>query len=234
MGIIFDADSLVYATSFSCQKKEDDGSISVVEPFILYSRIDKAVADIMKELNQSEIQVFLTSDGKDNFRHQIAKTKPYKGNRTAPRPVYYDQARDRLVRMWGATIITGMEADDAVSIAQWQSGFAHITASIDKDHWQTPTRFYDYRNKKKYKIGPDKANLWFWMQTLIGDTSDNIPGLAGWGKVRSKRLLKDLTPEQRKDTVRKMYNNDELLQEVGSLLYLLRSPDDKFDLESYK
>lgn len=233
MAIIFDADSLVYSCGFSCQKKEDDGSISVVEPFILYSRIDKAVSDIMKELKQSEIQVFLTSDGKDNFRHQIAKTKPYKGNRTAPRPVYYDQARDRLVRMWGATIITGMEADDAVSIAQWQSGHQHIVCSQDKDLLQIPGKFYNYRTKKKYRLSPEKANLWFWMQCLIGDASDNIPGLKGWGKVRSKRLLAPLTPEARKSKVREMYNNDELLQEVGSLLYLLRSEDDKFDLETY-
>lgn len=64
-----------------------------------------------------EYHLLLTGPG--NFRENIATQLQYKGNRLdTEKPVYYQEIHDYLVNTWHAEVIKGMEADDAMSIAQ--------------------------------------------------------------------------------------------------------------------
>ena len=55
--------------------------------------------------------------GGNNFRHDVAVTAVYKGNRAdKPKPKHLKALREHLVKTWGAVVAEGQEADDAVVI----------------------------------------------------------------------------------------------------------------------
>jgi len=99
------------------------------------------------------------------------------------------------------------EADDLIAEAvRLNENHSPIVASIDKDLKQIPCCHFDYYKKK---VGVDefggdiRAFKGFSYTTpqegyemllemlLIGDTSDNIKGVKGIGKVKAKKLLKE-------------------------------------------
>jgi hypothetical protein len=57
-------------------------------------------------------KLFLTSNDKSNYRFEVAKTVPYKGNRVAPKPHHYNTIREYLISRHKAVVIEGKEADD--------------------------------------------------------------------------------------------------------------------------
>lgn len=75
-----------------------------------------------------------------NFRHKLALPKAYKGNRLDMiRPVHLDEARNYLVKHWGATVVEGREADDQVVIEVYKEldrGNRPILAVAEKDLYQ--------------------------------------------------------------------------------------------------
>lgn len=122
-----------------------------------------------------QVRLFLTGPG--NFREAISKRVVYKGNRDlSHKPFHYQALRDYLTNIWGATVVTGMEADDAVSIAM-KSGEAQVVATTDKDLNMVPGWHYDYAKKKMYHVDEPMARRFFWAQVLAGDPVDNIPGI---------------------------------------------------------
>lgn len=65
-------------------------------------------------------RIFLTKSD-TNFRLRMAFTKPYKGNRKAEKPPFFYEMREHLMSVHGATLADGEEADDLMSIAQWDA-----------------------------------------------------------------------------------------------------------------
>ena len=61
-----------------------------------------------------DVKLYLTGGG--NFRFDIATVKPYKGNRKQEKPFYLPSVRKYLETKWGAVVVEGMEADDALCI----------------------------------------------------------------------------------------------------------------------
>lgn len=138
-------------------------------------------------------RTFLTGQG--NFREGIATLLPYKGNRDPThKPKYYAEIKKYLIERWNAEVIEGMEADDALGIAQWAArDKSTVICSIDKDLNMIPGWHYNIRTKEQYFVSLDEANKMFFWQMLVGDGTDNIPGIKGMGKVRSSKLLDPLT-----------------------------------------
>jgi len=100
-----------------------------------------------------------------------------------------------------------LEADDLIAWAvELNEQHYPIVASIDKDLKQIPGAHFDYYKKK---IGedeqgnvltdfrgfsyttPQEGYEMLLESLLIGDTSDNIKGVKGIGKVKAKKLLKE-------------------------------------------
>jgi len=100
-----------------------------------------------------------------------------------------------------------LEADDLIAWAvELNEQHYPIVASIDKDLKQIPGAHFDYYKKK---IGedeqgnvltdfrgisyttPQEGYEMLLEMLLIGDTSDNIKGVKGIGKVKAKKLLKE-------------------------------------------
>ena len=65
-------------------------------------------------------RIFMTSSA-DNFRLRMAFTKPYKGTRKVEKPPFFYEMRAHLLNVHSASLAEGDEADDLMSIAQWNS-----------------------------------------------------------------------------------------------------------------
>lgn len=179
--------------------------------------------------------VYLTSSDKSNFRYELATIKPYKGNRTQPKPVHYEAAREFLQRRWNAQVIYGEEADDKLAQFQYDcvqrlySGDAEqhdvtCIATVDKDLDMVPGWHYNYTTKQRYWVTQDEALRSFYHQLLVGDNVDNIQGVKGIGKVKAAQALALCdTEKEMYDSALALYkgNLPELL-ENANLLWMRR------------
>ena len=124
------------------------------------------------------LELFLT--GKGNFREQVATIKGYKANRKDNvRPVHYQGIRRYMRERWGATVVRGFEADDALAMAAHVHAYdpeAVVLVSQDKDLKTVPGRHYNPRKKAWSIITEQEALINFYKQLVTGDAVDNIGG----------------------------------------------------------
>jgi len=219
---------------------------------ILYSVIDTSIKGWLQLLNRTDYKIYLTDISIDNnFRYKLDNT--YKQNRKdLVKPFHYMSARDYLVTGWGADVVVGMEADDAIGIelCQVPKNNRKVTVSIDKDLLQLPGKHYLAHHKKKVvatkegslELYKDKAGKkiltgtgfkWFAAQMILGDQADNIVGIKGDGPVAAYDLLKDMSDiPSMWGAVKKRYEDkgqSERLLLNAQLLWILRETDGYFD-----
>lgn len=175
--------------------------------------VDNMISKIYSSTGASQA-VFFLSD-KQNFRHEIAKHRPYK-QRDKEKPHYYQRVKDYLIDRYKAVIVEGMEADDAVGIMaeaceKYEEPF--VIVSGDKDLNQIPGVHYDFLKEKLYHVQLRDSVRFFFRQVLTGDTTDTIDGLPGVGEAKAEKILADAeTFQQMEEAVREAYLN----HEVGS------------------
>lgn len=149
------------------------------------ANVKTVMTGILEELKPVDHQVFL-SQGKC-FRDAIATIKEYKGNRKdEDKPTHYQAIRDYLVEHWGAHIVSSIEADDALALAQDEDS---VIVSLDKDLLQVHGKHYNWVKNEKILITPDVGLRKLWMQVLTGDGTDNIPGIYRVGPVKARKLV---------------------------------------------
>lgn len=136
---LVDADVLLYEVGFACEYgKEEIPSFEYAKEIM-----DARIEGICKAVNATEKPaLYLT--GKGNFRENIAKRKEYKGNRKAEKPFHYPNLKVYLIASYGATVVDGMEADDAMAIAQWNH-IGHLKFKVQKRDG-TPVDLSKYKN----------------------------------------------------------------------------------------
>jgi len=214
MKALVDADILVYRFGFA-----SDGDPA---EFAL-ARISEFLDNLQAMEGIDEVWGYLT--GSNNFRNEIAKTAPYKGNRVMAKPYHYQLLREYMERAWGFEVIDGMEADDAIGIEAYRHEPEEtIIVSIDKDLNMIRGHHYNFVKEEKYFVTEEEATRNFYLQILTGDKIDNIIGLDGIGPVKSKKLLKDCNTElEMYEAVLKAYDGDEArVLENARLLWILR------------
>lgn len=144
--------------------------------------VDKTINEIMESTKGDEYICALSGSG--NFRNDIAKQQPYKGNRDASvgRPYHYDTVGEHIKTKHPHIIIDGQEADDWLGITQRADPENTCISSRDKDlktiyGWHH--RFACGENQPEIKMHwmtPWESLHFFFYQMLIGDNTDNIPG----------------------------------------------------------
>jgi hypothetical protein len=165
----------------------DEGEAKTVS-WTLNSYMVKAVLQHFPEL--SEYHVYLTGNG--NFRHELAVTAPYKGNRTGDKPVHLEAARQHMVDFWGALVYDGIEADDAIATnatREMEEGYHPVIVSLDKDFDQIACDRYDMVKDVTTSPEPLDATRSLYKQIIMGDVVDNIKGMEGCGKAMAAELL---------------------------------------------
>ena len=81
-----DGDTLAYRTAAVCEDHFEGAA---------YSILASTLREIATETGVTKFRLYIS--GKSNFRYDIAKTKPYKGNRaTMVRPRYLEACKNHL------------------------------------------------------------------------------------------------------------------------------------------
>ena len=253
MHLLIDADSLIYKAACPCETKayivtvdnvevmqfqykadmmdfveempDEWGDFEWVHAVVFVEPVMNAlhalklkITDILEETGCDTHELFLTKG--DNFRHQLAVTAPYKGQRP-PKPVHFRACFEYLVSHWGATYTEGLEADDVV--AMLQSSLTCI-AHIDKDIDTVAGRHFNYDSYEFYELTEKEALCNFYRQFLVGDTSDNIKGVDGIGKVKAAKLITtDMNEMEMFQTVCDLFEDEYArVLETGRLLHMTR------------
>ena len=214
MKALVDADILVYRFGFASEGDPAEFALA---------RLSEFLDNLYIELSVDEVWGYLT--GTNNFRHEVAVTAPYKGNRIMEKPYHFQLLREYMERAWGFEVIDGMEADDAIGIEAYRNEPDEtIIVSIDKDLNMIRGHHFNFVKEEKYFVTEEEAIRNFYLQILTGDKVDNIIGLQGSGPVKSKKLLKDCNTELAMyAAVLKAYDGDEArVLENARLLWILR------------
>ena len=215
---LVDADFLVYRIGFSTE----DEPVGIAK-----ARLTEWLEDfIYVNLKADEYKAWIT--GKSNYRYDIAKTVPYKGNRKdVQRPKHYEALREHLVKRHDAIVTVGEEADDAVGIESTKLLDKCWIVHVDKDLDQLQGWHYNPVKDERYYVDDFNAYKSFVTQILTGDRIDNIPCLAGIGPKKAEKALKDAkTKEQLLQAAYEKYQEHghsmEYFTEQGQLLWLRR------------
>lgn len=213
---LLDGDIFCYRSGYSCEKEGE-----ATEPLaIAIARLDSAIDLCLQEVGSVEYKLFLTAS--NNFRKEVYPG--YKANRTSPKPIYLEQLRQHLIDNRSAIVANGMEADDYLAINQTDNT---VICTIDKDLKQVVGRHYNFVKKEFDTVDELQGLRTFYAQFLIGDTVDNIIGIAGLGPAKSSKLMNACTNEAEMFIkIRKLYNDDTRMRMNGICLWMKRTLDD--------
>ena len=186
--VLVDGDIVAYRAAFSTQDLFPEDAERKVDELM-----DYILTETLMFPDPSEYEVFLTGSG--NFRYDIAKSFPYKGNRkSTEKPIHLPVAREYLVTKYKATVSEGEEADDLIAIAATKYGPETIVASVDKDMLQIPCKHFNFTKGEWHDITEFEGTKFLYKQILTGDRADNIMGLYKVGPVKAEKIVKDRKP----------------------------------------
>lgn len=203
-----------------------------VQAVYSFSRMIKKIIDTY---NPSHIAVVWDSKGKTT-RHEMYEA--YKATRQAPPSDMFSQ-KDRIIefaQLIGLTQVQtpGIEADDlmySLAVEQAKLGNNVVFVTSDKDMSQAlGEHIMVFDPFKDAFIGPDefKANMGFPVEklpfyfALLGDTSDNIPGVHGIGKKTAQELVNQF------DSLEDMYARIDEIAKPRTRTLLLENKDNAF------
>ena len=153
----------------------------------LYKDLEDRLIRISTNTGVPSMRIYLTGD--DNFRYDVAVTKPYKGNRKQERPKLLTEARNYLRVMHNAITCHGYEADDGIASDMTQYGSIHC--GQDKDIYQIAGTHYNFVTELWETVTPEQATLNLYRQILTGDSTDNIQGLPNVGEKTAEKIIHD-------------------------------------------
>lgn len=203
------------------------------------AHVDQFVNDIINATGCSHYLGFLGNRHRSiTFRHHLAVTKPYKGNRSkSPHYIKFWKpiVVEHLVKEWNFIELSNLEADDAVAICA--SYFKDtVICSPDKDLKQLPGNHYDYKKQEFDTVTYDQSIRNLYTQCLVGDSTDNIAGCKGVGKKSPFLSFEGCNkPEDFHKFAYEVYKTkgqESLMAEMLSLVYMLRNLDG-IDLKEY-
>ncbi len=208
MTSLIDADLVAFRSAATCEAESE---------IIAHLRCDDMMRKILNTTETVSYKAYLS--GANNFRKTICPD--YKANRKdLVRPKWLESCREFLVSEWGAIVTDGIEADDELGINQTEDT---IICSIDKDLKQIPGRHFNFVKEEFFFVTPLQGMQQFFMQTLIGDTSDNIFGVRGLGPKKSAKIIEPLTDyKEMYNVCRDLYSDPDRFSLNCKLLWILR------------
>lgn len=178
--------------------------------------------------------------GNKGERALIATVKPYQGQRTGEKPknhgYLHEFLRDYNGPEFTSKLWANREADDGVCACAYHAarsgkgpGYIAI-ATQDKDFRMFPGLHVDWISFEAVKIedgcfaqtnngGKLFGYKWFWMQMLMGDTADHIPGLPEYPTTNAKGepCLKKMGEKTAEKFLEKATTNQQCFDEVYGL-----------------
>jgi 5'-3' exonuclease len=203
--ILVDGDTIAFRAASAVQHKVIS-DLGTAEFFARLPEGEAAVDNMMQalhdQLQATHIKVFLSCPGEENWRLKVADT--YKSNRKGSvRPLILDELKDYLRRVYGATHLAFLEADDCLGIYATDPDLIQgekIVVGKDKDFKTIPGLHYQLDDKDEKgqpiirEVTEMEAAKNHYAQTLVGDAVDGFEGCPGVGPARAKRIVD--TPER--------------------------------------
>lgn len=257
---LIDGDILLHEIGWSGEfKDKETGEEILLDPEHVLDLLDKKIENICYEVGATEPPLIFLSDNEyiarrekrpyvKGFRYEVAKTRPYKGNRINPKPYHFYNILAYIMGAYDYVVSSGgLEADDEICFEQYQNEdkYDTIICSRDKDVRICPGWHYSWECGKQRAIGPTYTDSLGWLekkeggeilgyglsffyyQMLVGDTADYIPGLPGFGKAKAWELLhevkdaikmKEIVVESYKEVMGEKAN--EYYKEQANLLWM--------------
>lgn len=201
--------------------------------------INTRIFAMLNEVNADEYTGFLTI-GKC-FRYSVAETVGYKHNRSGSMkpPIFYAIKAYMQQTPLEFTYVEGLEADDCVAVYAnilREQGHKVVICSPDKDVLQQlPGNHYNYQKQEWVETTEKQAKDFLWKQTLMGDSTDGIPGIPGLGPKTADKIIDTLNSEFTynyegiviEKYIEKFGLKDGICRftETFNLVYLLRTPE---------
>jgi len=163
----------------------------VVEPLENALHNIKATMNLIAERTKDPTPTVFLS-GKENFRKHVYRL--YKANRNKTmRPFWEKECVQFLKDNYSTNQTDCIEADDGLGIAMDSNS---ICVSIDKDLDQLGGHHYNWVKDTSYFVDEFQAAYNLYFQMIKGDSTDNVPGIPGWGdKAAGQALSLATTPE---------------------------------------
>jgi len=262
---LIDADTLAFTSCLAAEEEtsefnEETGEHEAVFVIDMADALEKAEEKLQKILDRTGCQTceMHFTGGRENFRYVIYPE--YKANRTkegAQRtPSGLKELKALLMDRYESTIAEAWEADDIVVYKKLQNPDKYIMCAVDKDVINAvPGEHFNYYESNLYNIDmkfvtitEDHARYWPYLQTIMGDTSDNVPGCKGIGKARAAKFINDTMDhdelwrgvvraweskgytEQDAQLTMQLVNMNCLVEKDGKLAIELWSPDGECDV----
>lgn len=195
---LIDADILVYEAAYRSQDaiEWEPGEVTKYADLPEGQRIlTEAIDAIIGHAGAEAALLVLTHSDRDaNFRRSVWPTyKDHREKEGGGRPLLYKALREWLRQNYDVHEKAGIEGDDTIGImATLPQAWEPVIVSIDKDLDTVPGWHYNWRKRSElgvYYVDEDTAFRFFMFQTLIGDSTDNYPGIPGVGPVTAGKLL---------------------------------------------
>jgi len=246
---LIDGDIIRYEIGFAAEAgiRHSSGDLDALPSWdYVEAVLDRRMQEIEEAVGATCAPIVFLTDA-PTFRDQVACTKEYKGGRSSTKPWHFANITAYLECRYQVEREAGLEADDLMAIRQTLVE-DQVICSRDKDLKQVPGWLYSWELGKQPKFGPtlitkagdlsyDKTKgkisgtgyAWFCAQLLMGDTTDNIPGIKGVGPAAAYEFLRHCTkPKHYLDNVKDVYRNhakdnwERYLLEQGQLLWMVR------------
>lgn len=192
---LIDSDYLKYYVTASMYKKIMDEGMDHSKA-ILNETIDYYLGrDIFDRFKAKSYVFCFSAPSHKVFRNAITQEKEYKGHRKNQKDsTYYPDKYEDMAYIYSyindrypTLYFDDLEADDLVSFLQDQENT--FIYSNDKDLKQVPGFHYMMDSGTLKFTSEEEGMKLLLSQVLLGDSTDNFSGLAGFGKVSLQKFL---------------------------------------------
>jgi DNA polymerase-1 len=194
--VLVDGDLLLYRFGFRGERTVtwEDGVVSkwAVESAAI-SDLAAFIAGIQSKTHSNQVVVCLS--GERCFRYNILSS--YKHNRkNHAKPELYQKLKDYIKAHYTCKEYPHLEADDCLGIlATYNMQADTIIASIDKDLQQIPGKHFNWNKDSNFRVITTKeADFFFYLQILVGDSTDGYTGCPKIGAHKAKLILNEIPP----------------------------------------
>jgi 5'-3' exonuclease len=202
--VIIDGNNLIHRTFWTAKtqsRRTDTDTPEQLSNFHIYFTINAVVSYVSKYSANTTIIVW---DEKPEYRTNTRKTEftEYKANRTGDsKPHENNEAIKKILAHLGIKSMfpRELEADDIISYLTTVIDGKKVIISVDKDFIQCINKdvmLYDPISKQEYRLDTFKEQTgwkdtseWLSAKCCMGDKSDNVPGIPGFGKVKTTKYI---------------------------------------------
>ncbi len=192
--LAIDADYYIFAAACRCEIIED----AIEDITATFSDLQIEIIDALDQAGitgTTKTLLALSCRREDGFRRDVLPS--YKANRDdKEKPALMGELVAYVKAKFDCIEAPRLEADDVLGIlgSAPSDKYEVVMVSIDKDLKTIPGLLYNSQKKTLTRTDEETANYHFFMQCLMGDSTDGYPGLPRCGPKRAALVLDDGTP----------------------------------------